>query len=230
MAPFTIEKRATPTSISPSAWVGIAFGALVALVSLGIWIHFVRRSRRARMPTFTIAHSQHSHLTTNLTFLPGSRNHKVAPWPEPVDYQDIPKSADSKSPCFTASDVRPPSQFRPAFVLTPPSPAYQSQSRRSLVSLFSIASTKHSYSTVQKKTYRSFEPLMPDELEVTVGEMMMVIHSYDDGWCVVGRDGIDGEMEVGAVPAWCFAKSSGGISFTRQKRVESLGAQVRTKS
>ena len=53
-----------------------------------------------------------------------------------------------------------------------------------------------------------------------------VIKSFDDGWCIVGKDGFGGEVELGAVPAWCFIKPSPGLRAERPPRTSSLGVTV----
>lgn len=54
----------------------------------------------------------------------------------------------------------------------------------------------------------------------------VVINSFDDGWCIVGRDGLGGAVEMGAVPAWCFVKPSPGLRAERPMRITSLGVTI----
>lgn len=57
----------------------------------------------------------------------------------------------------------------------------------------------------------------------------MVMESFDDGWCIVGRPGMmnKDEVEMGAVPAWCFLKPVKGLRAERPMRIGSLGVTVR---
>ena len=57
------------------------------------------------------------------------------------------------------------------------------------------------------------DPVLPDELVVSLGESLTVVQQHDDGWCIVGRDSVfrPGEVELGAIPAWCFLKPVKGL-------------------
>ncbi|KAH9994757.1 hypothetical protein BJV77DRAFT_992936 [Russula vinacea] len=52
--------------------------------------------------------------------------------------------------------------------------------------------------------------------------------AFDDGWCIVGRDSQlkAGDVEMGAVPAWCFVKPVKGLKASRPMRTSSLGVTV----
>ncbi|KAF9453411.1 hypothetical protein P691DRAFT_792500 [Macrolepiota fuliginosa MF-IS2] len=74
--------------------------------------------------------------------------------------------------------------------------SYAASSRMSRFSVFSASSYNESItSTTPGDTGRSirkvrqvFSPVLPDELFVTLGEQLMILQSFDDGWCVVGRE------------------------------------------
>ncbi|KAI0321770.1 hypothetical protein OF83DRAFT_188745 [Amylostereum chailletii] len=133
-----------------------------------------------------------------------------------------------------ALDTRPTSRpistvswFAPA----PPSPSsnrfsFRSHSRGS--SIFSNSSS--SGSTMGKgdrKVHQIFEPVLPDELVVRVGERVSVVQTLDDGWCVVGRGALGtGDVEMGVIPAWCFIKPVKGLRAERPMRTASLGVTV----
>ena len=55
-----------------------------------------------------------------------------------------------------------------------------------------------------------------------------VVNSFEDGWCIVGRDSVfkPGEVELGAIPAWCFMKPVQGLRAERPMRTASLGVTV----
>jgi hypothetical protein len=96
----------------------------------------------------------------------------------------------------------------------------------STISSFSAAS---SFGGVEARKVRQlFSPVLPDELVLSLGERVTVVKSFDDGWCVVGRDSLvkPGEVEMGAVPAWCFVKPIKGLKASRPMRTSSLGVTV----
>lgn len=96
-------------------------------------------------------------------------------------------------------------------------------SRFSMVSSISSASQSG-----RRKVHQIFDPVLPDELVVSVGERVAVMQSFDDGWCIVGRPGMlnKDEVELGAVPAWCFLKPVKGLRAERPMRIGSLGVTV----
>lgn len=92
----------------------------------------------------------------------------------------------------------------------------------------SVLSTTSSLESNKRKVRQTFNPVLPDELVLSLGERVAVVQSYDDGWCIVGRDSIfkPGEVELGAVPAWCFMKPVKGLKAERPMRSSSLGVTV----
>lgn len=75
--------------------------------------------------------------------------------------------------------------------------SYAPSSRTSRFSVFSAASSFNESLTSTttggagrsiRKVRQAFNPVLPDELLVTVGEQLMILQSFDDGWCVVGRE------------------------------------------
>jgi hypothetical protein len=79
-----------------------------------------------------------------------------------------------------------------------------------------------------RKVRQLFTPVLPDELVLSLGEKVTVVTPFDDGWCIVGRDSLlkAGEIEMGAVPAWCFVKPVKGLKASRPMRTSSLGVTV----
>jgi hypothetical protein len=100
----------------------------------------------------------------------------------------------------------------------------------------SVASTFSTVSSVfgggGRKVRQLFSPVLPDELVVSLSEKLMVIKTFDDGWCIVGRDSFlkPGEAEMGAVPSWCFIKPVKGLKASRPLRTTSLGVTVEIES
>ncbi|CAE6458243.1 unnamed protein product [Rhizoctonia solani] len=82
---------------------------------------------------------------------------------------------------------------------------------------------------ITRKVQTVFPPLLPDELVLSVGEKVTLLQTFDDEWCVVGRDRF-GEVEVGAVPAYVFTKLRAGEKMERPMRSTSLGVKVEMSS
>lgn len=76
--------------------------------------------------------------------------------------------------------------------------------------------------------HSSFQPLLPDELVLRSSEVLTVVQTYDDGWCIVARMNL-GMLEVGAVPEWVFGLKDGEdetFGTMRPMRSTSLGVTV----
>ncbi|KAH9945339.1 uncharacterized protein BXZ73DRAFT_38366 [Epithele typhae] len=108
----------------------------------------------------------------------------------------------------------------------PPAFPLAGGSKRS--SAMSMASSLGSNGVPQKKVRQVFDPVLPDELVLSLGDTLTVVQQYDDGWCIVGRDSTfnPGEAELGAIPAWCFLKPVKGLRAERPMRVSSLGVTI----
>ncbi|CDO74905.1 hypothetical protein BN946_scf184988.g12 [Trametes cinnabarina] len=108
------------------------------------------------------------------------------------------------------------------------SPGLLAGSRNSRLSVMSTSSSLGSNNTTQKKVRQIFDPVLPDELVVVLGESLTIVQNHDDGWCIVGRDSMlkPGDVELGAVPAWCFLKPVKGLRAERPMRVSSLGVTI----
>jgi hypothetical protein len=118
-------------------------------------------------------------------------------------------------------------------------------SEKSRFSVFSsISNTSQDPTTgIKRKVRQVFTPLLPDELLVSVlGEQLNVIQSFDDGWCLAGRENSiytsaakslfkqsprsSEGVELGVVPVWCFIKPVKGLRVERPVRSSSLGITV----
>jgi len=94
-----------------------------------------------------------------------------------------------------------------------------------------------------RKVRQLFDAVLPDELLLMkIGEPLAIMQSFDDGWCVVGRqNGLmvntakslfksapqqESNIELGVVPAWCFIKPMSGVRVERPVRSTSLGITV----
>ena len=109
-------------------------------------------------------------------------------------------------------------------------------------SSMSGVSTISTSSGPTRKVRQKFEPVLPDELLTLLGERLTIVQSFDDGWCVVGRENSTfvqnakslfnksqepgGNIEIGVVPAWCFLKPVKGLRAERPIRCSSLGVTV----
>ncbi|KAF9565240.1 hypothetical protein CPC08DRAFT_720594 [Agrocybe pediades] len=140
--------------------------------------------------------------------------------------------------------------------VSPMSGMSPSQTRNSWVSWASPAASQHRFSVMSstssfdasttsgtsRKVRQLFEPVLPDELLTSLGEHLTVVQSFDDGWCVVGRENSsfvqtakslfkstpapETNVELGVVPAWCFLKPVKGLRAERPVRSTSLGVTV----
>lgn len=79
-----------------------------------------------------------------------------------------------------------------------------------------------------RKVRQVFGTTLPDELMIRTGERLAVVQTFDDGWCIVGRDSRTraGDIELGAVPAWVFIEPVEGVRPERLIRTSSLGVTV----
>ncbi|KAH9475965.1 hypothetical protein JR316_0011530 [Psilocybe cubensis] len=88
-------------------------------------------------------------------------------------------------PAFPASTLDGPSSARNSWVSFLGS--HRFPSNRS--SVLSTASSNISATTGSTREVRqTFDPVLPDELLISVNEQLTVVQSFDNGWCVVGRE------------------------------------------
>jgi hypothetical protein len=128
-----------------------------------------------------------------------------------------------------ASSAQSPKSFR-----FPPAPGLNSRD-----------SSSSSSSSFQNRPVRQlFQPVLPDELALSrVGEHLLVLQSFDDGWCLAVRDNsrnsrssfsifnpsrlssrVESSTEsAGFVPAWVFVKPVKGMRVERPIRISSGG-------
>ncbi|KAJ7650357.1 hypothetical protein FB45DRAFT_986436 [Roridomyces roridus] len=112
-------------------------------------------------------------------------------------------------------------------------------------SVISSASSVDSTPTsgAPRKVRQLFNPVLPDELLISLTERLTVVQAFDDGWVVVGRTGNTfataaksmfktssneptSDIELGVVPAWVFIKPVKGLRAERPVRSTSLGITV----
>jgi len=82
-----------------------------------------------------------------------------------------------------------------------------------------------SMGTDQRTVNLMFSPLLPDELVLKLHEKVVVLETYDDGWCICARVHL-GMLEVGAIPEHCFEAQATGAGMDRPMRSSSLGVTV----
>ncbi|KAH6913056.1 hypothetical protein BKA70DRAFT_1369786 [Coprinopsis sp. MPI-PUGE-AT-0042] len=159
-------------------------------------------------------------------------------------------------PSPSSTENRPISWVRHSFLSAARSSVVpkRASSRYSVMSTASSSFVGSEPSTgTARKVRQLFSPVLPDELLLTsLGEQLTVIQSFDDGWCVVGRENAHAEwtqkkslfgggkngsigsaaeggsagVELGVVPAWCFLKPVKGLRAERPVRSTSLGITV----
>jgi hypothetical protein len=85
-------------------------------------------------------------------------------------------------------------------------------------------------SPLSRRVRQSSRAVLPDELTVQPGERLIIIQSYSDGWCVAARDATRDNVavEIGAVPAWVFARAPRGLASERPLRETSLRIAVQS--
>jgi hypothetical protein len=157
---------------------------------------------------------------------------------------------------FALSAAASPALRSPKFIsreydeLTRPPTFLSSNASFNRFSVLSTSSTSSVHSSGHTRKVRQlFDPVLPDELLITnVGERLTIVQSFDDGWCVVGRESspiiraataarslfkssnggaaADLDVELGVVPAWCFLKPVKGLRAERPVRGSSLGITV----
>jgi hypothetical protein len=128
---------------------------------------------------------------------------------------------------FLGAAARTPSPRRTSFF------AFGGQRERPTSVASSVLSAVSTLVGVESRKVRQlFSPVLPDELVLSLGERVTVLKMFDDGWCVVGRDSLvkSGDVEMGAVPAWCFVKPVKGLKASRPMRTTSLGVTVQIES
>lgn len=102
---------------------------------------------------------------------------------------------------------------------------------------------KNALSAMHKKALQAFEPLLPDEIPVNVGDTLSLLQAFDDGWCVCAVEVDVGsgngsslappqevptkEVKMGCVPLWVFErKSKNPGDHMRSMRSTSLAVTV----
>lgn len=106
-----------------------------------------------------------------------------------------------------------------------------------------IVFAKNALSAMHKKALQAFEPLLPDEIPVNVGDTLSLLQTFDDGWCVcaveVDSEGGNGsglapprapatkEVKMGCAPLWVFErKSKNPGDHMRSMRSTSLAVTI----
>jgi hypothetical protein len=186
-------------------------------------------SRDQLTPSVVLPEKAHTH-PASATHLDIINYHRESGnFPRPFAFA-LSASSPRSSPIDRSSFLPPPS--RQSFV-------------SSRYSVISTTSTISSVGTTARKVHQLFTPVLPDELLLTrVGERLTLVQSFDDGWCVVGRQcpnaasvpkslfksntipGSESDFELGVVPAWCFLKPVKGLRAERPIRSSSLGITV----
>lgn len=155
-------------------------------------------------------------------------------------------SATIPRPFARTSSLFPPSAEPRLADLNPDGPRQSRSSSMSTnscnrFSVLSSTSTIGNSSGSTRKVRQKFDPVLPDELLPSLGERLTIMQSFDDGWCVVGRESstfvqtakslfkspeLGQNIELGVVPAWCFLKPLKGLRAERPIRSTSLGITI----
>jgi len=91
---------------------------------------------------------------------------------------------------------------------------------------------------MHKTALHPFQGLLPDELDVRVGDKLSLLQIFDDGWCVCVAENRPGstsnnqDMMMGCVPLRVFERAPKGQKDTphmREVRTTSLAVTVENK-
>ncbi|KAG6831795.1 hypothetical protein H0H92_007472 [Tricholoma furcatifolium] len=154
------------------------------------------------------------------------------------------RSGTYPKPFSFALSVSTPDQARRS--ANPRESWFSSRSSQNRFSVYSSNSSVYSAPTVGsvRKVRQVYDPVLPDEILIRVGDSLTLVQSFDDGWCLVGRENAsfvahakylfrpntvvgNGDIELGVVPAWCFIRPAPGLTATRPIRNTSLGLTVK---
>ncbi|KAI0303687.1 hypothetical protein B0F90DRAFT_1809421 [Multifurca ochricompacta] len=249
IAPDNSNPNSNPNKITPVAIVGIALAGS-ALFAICLWLGIRAYRKRSRQQREN--EKQSAFLTVKGVI---SESDEKADLPRRLTASIVMPQQNIIRPDVTKDEIlhyhiangtmtRPFSNTTNSSTLAPPPsniPPHAltggSNSKRSSffnftnrpVSTASTFSAASSILGVQGRMVRQlFAPVLPDELVLSLGEKVTVVKSFDDGWCIVGRESVlkPEEVEMGAVPAWCFVKPVKGLKASRPMRTTSLGVTV----
>ncbi|KAH7928227.1 hypothetical protein BV22DRAFT_1044751 [Leucogyrophana mollusca] len=160
-----------------------------------------------------------------------------SPVPPISDFKE--KSADSACSSQSSSITIPP-QTRHHSRRSSGFSAYFDDCISSPPGLHDPPPQQHFQSTTSQMHYvtvrQLFEPRLPDELSLTrLGDHLIILQSFDDGWCIVSRatgrnslmspaSGTPDAVELGLVPAWVFSKPINCRGVDRPVRSTSTNA------
>ncbi|KAJ6505931.1 hypothetical protein DFH09DRAFT_1265101 [Mycena vulgaris] len=221
------------SSLGPTYIAGIALCGVIVL-SLSIWL--AAKREKIRIAAFTRIHGVYK---------------------EDAEKEPLPENLQAIGGNTFSRDQLTRSVVLPEKVLTRPTRGatnedildFHRQSGTLNNNRFSVISSSSSVDStptagLPRKTRQLFNPVLPDELLLSLGERLTVVQSFDDGWVVVGRSTggfaasaksmfksssgapAESDVELGVVPAWCFLKPVKGLRAERPVRSTSLGITV----
>ncbi|CAK5269123.1 unnamed protein product [Mycena citricolor] len=264
------SSNSNSTSLDPSAIAGIGLaGAIVLALAIWLAIRKYRQSAQkkrdeARLPAFTPVRGVYrendaekqdgpqggfsrDQLTPSVV-LPDKVLTRPMRNEEVIDYHR--QSGTFPKPfsfALTAGSALPvPDDPRSSWIRHSFASSGGSSNRFSVMSSTSSIDSNPTSGT-PRKIRQQFNPVLPDELLVSLGERLTVVQAFDDGWVVVGRSGsvfagakslfktsagapAESDVELGVVPAWCFIKPVKGLRAERPVRSTSLGITVQMEN
>jgi len=125
--------------------------------------------------------------------------------------------------------INPGPKFRPSSIFSFIASSHRSSVIDVTENRLSVMSEASLDQGASCKVRQIFDPVLPDELVVTLGDFVTLVKSFDDGWCIVGRPSMANryDIEIGAVPTWSFLKPLKDHRPERPMRIDSLGATAR---
>jgi hypothetical protein len=166
--------------------------------------------------------SSYTHIKSDNGGTPASSSREPRVEPKPINTSNpIPPERKLSKSFLTFEDVETPSSSVPNLSGSQPSPAmlclspplsyqtpatlYQSPALASSIGHTPNPNTRADAKKGGKGASRfmivdaPYTPLLSDELPLNVGDIVRLLHAFDDGWCIVERNGA-----TGAVPKICL--------------------------
>ena len=155
---------------------------------------------------------------------------------------DIPSTRSSFLSAYsqlTSVTLQPStSPFRHNFPLDPSDSDNHSRTLSAATTRSALISSLNAKSAMHKTALHPFQALLPDELDVRVGDKLSLLQIFDDGWCVCVAENHpvstsnNEDMMMGCVPLRVFERAPKGQEDTahmREVRTTSLAVTVENK-
>ncbi|KAG6857218.1 hypothetical protein H0H87_007637 [Tephrocybe sp. NHM501043] len=253
-----MQQRFPNESVDPISIAGFCVAGAIVL-GLGLWVSVALSRKRANAKRQSIRNdaflSVRGLIKEGRPAPSSSPSEKTPVNPLLFSRQDIVLPGGVLQPpprAHASEDVidyhRQSGTFPKPFSLALSAASFSAHTHSSDRNRFSVYSTTSSIDTnptvgTVRRVRQAFDPVLPDELVIRDGESLTLVQSFDDGWCIVGRDNASVVMdakslfrpntvagqaiELGVIPAWCFIRPAPGLRAERPIRSTSLGITVK---